>query len=134
MNIGKSYSSDWCFVVFLDVRVLCSVLLFSFVEGVKEMLWAARPSSLYEPMFLPNRFSSELRMNSPTSSHISAPSKLPMVTSKLFGVFRFVHAFPLLKSSDLRACLIALTSSSGMVVYFVAHDSASSSNSSDIEE
>ena len=39
MNIGKSYSSDWCFVVFLDVRVLCSVLLFSFVEGVKEMLW-----------------------------------------------------------------------------------------------
>ena len=75
-------------------------------------------------MFLPNRFSSELRMNSPTSSHISAPSKLPMVTSKLFGVFRFVHAFPLLKSSDLRACLIVLTSSLGMVVYFVAHNAS----------
>ena len=32
---------------------------------------AARPSSLYKPMFLPNCFSSELRMNSLTSSHLS---------------------------------------------------------------
>ena len=54
-----------------------SFLMFSVYLGV--LLHIASPSSLYSPMFIPSCES----MYSPTSSHNSAPSKLPIVTLKL---------------------------------------------------
>ena len=56
-----------------------SFLIFSVSLAV--LLHVARPSSLYSLMFIPN-FSSCESMYSPTSSHVSTPSKDPIVTSK----------------------------------------------------
>ena len=58
-----------------------SFLIFSVSLAV--LLHVARPSSLYSPMFIPN-FSSCESMYSPTSSHVSAPSKDPIVTMGSF--------------------------------------------------
>ena len=49
---------------------------------------------------LPNRFSSECKKKSPTSSQTSALSKLPMVTSNAVALFFFVHAKAIFVLSD----------------------------------
>ena len=56
--------------------------------------------TLYRPMFIPNCSSCE-SMYSPTSSHVSAPSLLPIVTSKF--EFFLHHAVYSLYNSD---CLL----------------------------
>ena len=97
------------------------------------VLIAAKQSSPYNPIFFPKRFSSEWRIESPISSQISAPSKLPMVTSNVFVLFRFVHARLLLESSDFRACLIILISLSGMLANCLLQAIAWSSKSSEMD-
>ena len=78
-----------------------SFLIFSVSLAV--LLHVARPSSLYSPMFIPN-FSSCESMYSPTSLHVSAPSKDPIVTSKF--EFFLHHAVWSLYRSDCFVCII----------------------------
>ena len=61
-----------------------SFLMFSVSLG--EALVMASPSSRYSPTFMSRCWSCE-RRKLPTSSHVSAPSKLPIVTSN--AVFPF---------------------------------------------
>ena len=72
-------------------------------------------------------------MKSPTRSQISAPSKLPIVTSKVEALDFFVHGCPLLKSRDFRACLIIVMSLSEIGVNCLAQEIAWSSSSSEID-
>ena len=68
-----------------------------------------------------------------TSSHVSASSKLPMVTSKS-KFFDFLHhAASLWKSRDFFACVVVFISWSDMSSYFEANVSAFLSSSSVIE-
>ena len=55
-------------------------------------------------------------MNRPTSLQTSAPSKLPIFTSKELLSF-LIHAMPLLKSSDFHECMIMSMLWSGMLMY-----------------
>ena len=73
------------------------------------------------------------RRYDPTNLHVSAPSKLPIVTSNNdFDVF--LHQVVLaLKSSDFLACVMISFSFSVMLSYCEAKDSASFNSSSDIE-
>ena len=85
----------------------------------------ASPSSLYSPMLsFPYLAHSLSRMNRPTSSQISAPSKLPIVTSNVLLSF-LIQGVPLLNSSDLRACIIMSMFLSVIVQNFLAKDIAS---------
>ena len=69
----------------------------------------------------------------PTNSHVSPPSKLPIVTSKSdFVVFLHQVVF-LLKSSDFFACMMIFFSLSVIVSYCEANVKASLSNSSEID-
>ena len=104
----------------------CFVMSFLILSawGPEIFLKMARPSSLYSPMLsFPYFVSYLLRMKRPTSSQISAPSKLPIVTSNKLLSF-LIHVVPLLKSSDLRACMMMLVSLSVIVQYVLANDSA----------
>ena len=60
-------------------------LIFSVSLGVVSV--AARPSSLLSPMFFPHLVPSSVSRKYPTSSQVSAPSKLPIVTSKGLSFF-----------------------------------------------
>ncbi len=71
-------------------------------------------------------------MNRPTSSQISAPSKLPMVTSNMLLSF-LTQVVPLLNSSDLRACMIVSISCSVMLQYVLAKEMAFDSSFFDME-
>ena len=53
---------------------------------------------------------------SPTSSHISAPSYLPMVTSNMAWLFFLAHVVCLSNRRDSRACIMIRVSWSVMVV------------------
>ena len=65
-------------------------------------------------------------MKRPTSSQISAPSKLPIVTSnKLLLPSFFVHNLPLPKSRDFLACFIIEISFSVIVAKTEAQANAS---------
>ena len=99
----------------------------------ERVLTTARPSSRYNPTFFPNLSSNEFRMKSPTSSQISAPSKLPIVTSKVLSVLRLDHVRFLWKRRDLRACLIILMSVSVISVNWLAHEIDRSSSCSVME-
>ena len=55
------------------------------------VLTTARPSSRYNPTFSPNLSCNEFSINRPTNSQTSAPSKLPIVTSKTLSVLRLDH-------------------------------------------
>ena len=81
-------------VVFRQLHV-CSVLLRVFVRII--FLYFSHRS---------------LRIYSPTNSHTSAPSKLPIVTSNILLSF-FIQVVPLLNSRNLPACMI-------MSMYFSA--------------
>ena len=69
----------------------------------------------------------------PTSSHVSAPSKLPMVTSKSELDCFLDHAEFLLKSRDCFACTMMDFSSSVIASYKEANSRASLSKSSEID-
>ena len=69
----------------------------------------------------------------PSSSQISAPPQLPIVTSKEFSVFLFVHAWPLLNKSDFLACFIILISESEIATKCLAQLIAASNRFSEIE-
>ena len=58
-------------------------------------------------------------MNKPTSSHTSAPSKLPIVTSKEL-LFFLIQAVLLSKRRDFLECIIMSMSRSVMVVNCLA--------------
>ena len=67
----------------------------------------AKPSSRYNPTdSFPNLAASLFKMKRPTRLHISAPSKLPIVTSNIVSLFRLTHGVSWLKSNDFRACLM----------------------------
>ena len=57
----------------------------------------------------------------PTSSQISAPSKLPIVTSNVEELSRFIHGLVDLNKTDLRACLMIVTCSSVILTIVLAH-------------
>ena len=72
------------------------------------LLWlknAARPSSRYRPIWRSLYFSCNMERMQITSSHTSAPSKLPIVTSNLASLPFFTHASSLLNNSYLLACM-----------------------------
>lgn len=81
---------------FLNIRQI-SFLMFSVILGVVSV--TANPSSLYRPILSPNLVCSCDNRKPPTSSHVSAPSKLPMVTSKVLELF-FCHCCCLLVRSE----------------------------------
>ena len=62
---------------------------------------------------------SVLSRKRPTSSHISAPSKLPIVTSNMLFVF-FTQAVSLSNRRDFRQCMMMLTSWSVIEVCVLA--------------
>ena len=84
-------------------------LIFSISLGV---LFYARPSSQYRPMSFPTTGMSFDSRYKPTSSHVSAPSKLPIVTSKSDFVSLLHHAVFPLKSIDSFALMMMFFSSS----------------------
>ena len=87
-------------IIFLRIRSICWSITFCNVSS---------QSSLYKPQsFLLISVTKKNKMYIPTNWHTSAPSKLPMVTSKQFSVCFFFHASLLLNSKDLRQCFINL--------------------------
>ena len=109
---------------------ICFFIFSIFLGGT---LNAARPSSLYSPIFLPCFGVSCDSRFAPTSSHVSAPSKLPMVTSKSEFADFLHHAVSLWKSRDFFACVMIFISWLDMSSYFEANASAFLSSSSVIE-
>ena len=97
------------------------------------VLSTAKPSSRYRPTFFPNSFCTEFKINRPTSSDTSAPSKNPIVTSKMLSVLRFDHVWLSWKRTDFRACFIIVMSSSDIVVNCLAHAIDLSRSCSEIE-
>ena len=73
----------------------------------------ANPSSWYKPILCFPYISPKMwRIYKPTSLHSSAPSKLPIVTSKSGSPFFFIHISVLLNSRDFLECIMVLISSS----------------------
>ena len=72
----------------------------------------ARPSSLYRPMLFPTTCVSFERRYKPTSSHVSAPSKLHIVTSNSDFVSLLHHVVFPLKSNYFFALMMMFFSSS----------------------
>ena len=73
----------------------------------------ADPSSLYRPILPCSNFSFSLcKANRPMSSQISAPSKLPIVTSNIDTPSFFIHGVLLSNSRDFLACILISRSSS----------------------
>ena len=91
---------------FLNSLMIC--FLFLFALHPEHFLRTASPSSRYNPtLSAPRLDSSSFRMNKPTSSHISAPSKTPIVTSKALEQLFFIHGLSLLsKRRVFLACMI----------------------------
>ena len=88
--------------------------------GPEVQLKRANPLTRERPMsFDLNLSRSVLSRKRPTSSHISAPSKLPIVTSNILLVF-FTKAVSLSNRRDRRQCMMMLTSWSVIVAYALA--------------
>ena len=81
------------------------------------------PSSRYNPLsFLLTLSCSSDSVYNPTSSHISAPSEDPIVTSKQLVVFFFfLHGSLLRNKNDFLQCLIGRMSFSVMSTYCFAN-------------
>ena len=91
---------------FLNKAMIFFLILSS--TGPLLLLIAASPSSLYSPtFFLPINLDNLSRRYKPTSSQISAPSKLPIVTSNNVSSPFLTQVSSLLKSSDFLASFIA---------------------------
>ena len=118
-------------VIFNPMALKVLVMSFLILSDLLPVMFlkAASPSSLYRPMFsLPYFLANLCSMNIPTSTHISAPSLLPIVTSNDPLPFFFTHGFVLSKRRDFRACMIICLSSSDMVVYWPANLRDSNNN------
>ena len=131
---GKEVGADCDFQPKV-AEALCEVFLIRSASLRVVPLWTIRPSSVYRPIsFFLYRSSGRLaRAYVTTSSHISVPSKLPIVTSKRSALFFFTHSLSSLKSSDFLACMMTLSSSSVISVDCLAKLSASLSIFSLIE-
>ena len=99
----------------MKVLLIC---FFTFSISLGGTLNAARPSSLYSPIFLPYSGARSDSRYVPTSSHVSAPSKLLMVTSKRKFVDLLQHAASLWKSREFVACVMIFIPLSDMSSYF----------------
>ena len=97
------------------------------------VLITARSSSRYNPTSFAKRSCKVLTTNSPMSSHISAPSWLPMVTSKVLSELRFDHARFWWNRRDLRVCLMIVTSRSVILVNCFTYVIVRSKSCSEIE-
>ena len=95
--------------------------MFSVILGVVSV--TANPSSLYRPILSPNLVCSCDNRKPPTSSHVLAPSKLPMVTSKVLELF-FCHCCCLLVRSEFFAWMMMFLSSAVIFSYIEAKSSA----------
>ena len=97
-------------------------------------LKSTSPSSLYKPVdFLSSLFDNEDNIWMPTSSQISARSKLLMGTSKQLSVFFFFQGSLLLNNKDFLQCCFIRKSFSGILMYYWANRIAWSYISSDID-
>ena len=88
--------------------------------GPEVRLKRANPSLRYGPMSLDLNLRSVLSRKKPTSSHISAPSKLLIVTSNILLVF-FTQVVSLSNRRDFRQCMMILTSWSVIVACVLAY-------------
>ena len=97
-------------------------------------LSTAKPSSLYRPICaLPTWAVSSWSIYTPTSSHTSAPSNEPMVTSNVLALFFFTQGSPSLNNTDFRACMTISLSPSSMLVYVDAKSRAFARSASVME-
>ena len=92
-----------------------------------------RKTVMYRPMSFPTTGVSFDSRYKPTSSHVSAPSKLPMVTSNSDFVSLLHHAVFPLKSNDFFALMMMFFSSSVILSYWEANTSACVKRSSDMD-
>ena len=76
-----------------------------------------------DPILLPHLVRSSVSRKHPTSSQVSAPSKLPIMTSKGLSFF-FCHCSCLCVSSEFFAWMIMFLSSSAIWSKFAAKPSA----------
>ena len=97
------------------------------------LLRAASPNNRYKPMLLPTTGASFDRRYEPTSSHVSAPSTLPMVTSNNDIDSLLHHAVFSVKIRDFLALMMMFFSSSVIVSYLEVNSSAFVRRSSDID-
>ena len=98
------------------------------------MYFTTSPSSLYKPVdCLSSLFDNKDNIWMPTSSQISAPSKLPMVTSKQLSVFFFFKGSLLFYNKDFLRFFIIRKSFSGILMCCWANRIALSNISSDID-
>ena len=105
---------------FLNKAMIFFLILSS--TGPLLLLIAASPSSLYSPtFFLPIKLDNLSRRYKPTSSQISAPSKIPIVTSNNVSSPFLTQILPLLKSSDFLASFIELMALSSIFVKDLAY-------------
>ena len=103
------------------------------ISGPDLFLRTASPSSRYKPRsFVGMIFVSLFKINSPTSSHISAPSKDPIVTSNSESLF-FIQASFSLNRSDFLECSIIWIASSSIWVNNLAKEMAADRSFSVIE-
>ena len=102
LNVTSKKSTCFKFVLISILNLISlKIFMISFyvlsVCGPVRFQTITSPSSLYRPVSsLSTWFANKERMYTPTSSHTSAPSQLPMVTSKFLGVFFFTHGVLLL--------------------------------------
>ena len=127
-----------CFYISISEPALLKIFIMSFrirsAFCLDVFLKSTSPSSLYKPVdCLSSLFDNKDNIWIPTSSQTSAPSKLPMVTSKQLSVFFFFQGSLLLYNKDFLQCFIIPKSFSGILMYCWANRIASSNISSDID-
>ena len=118
---------------FLNVSIMSFCIRSVFCLDV--FLKSTSPSSLYKPVdyCLSSLFDNEDNIWMPTSSQISAPSKLLMGTSKQLSVFFYFQGSLLLNNKDFLQCCFIRKSFSGILMYYWANRIAWSYISSDID-
>ena len=105
---------------FLNKAMIFFLILSS--TGSLLLLIAASPSCRYSPtFFLPIKLDNLSRRYKPTSSQISAPSKLHIVTSNNVSSPFLTQVSSLLKSSNFLASLISLMTLSSIFVKDLAY-------------
>ena len=96
-------------------------------------LKSTSPSSPYKPVdCLSSLFDNKDNIWMPTSSQISAPSKLPMVTSKQLSIFVFFQGSLVFYNKNFLQCFIIRKSFSKILMYCWANRIALSNISSNI--
>ena len=104
----------------LNVSIRSFLILSTCLPGA--FLKMARPSSRYRPMLFLSYFSARvLSMKMRTNSQISAPSKLPMVTSNRFFKSFFIQDLSSSKRSDFCEWWMISNSSSEIGVCCLAN-------------